>query len=82
MKQCVYFLISGGEFTLCITRQIFMLREGFGRRSKLDIGERKWREGEPQLRGEEGLDSGFEGKATVKFVCLSIYLTWILVFDV
>lgn len=29
-----------------------MLRGGFGSRSKLDIGERKWGEGEPQLRGE------------------------------
>ena len=49
-----------------------MLRGGFGKRGKLDIGERKWEVGGAQLRGEEGLDPGFEGKPAVKFVCLSI----------
>ena len=52
--------------------QIFVLRGGFGKRGKLDIGERKWEVGGAQLRGEEGLDPGFEGKPAVKFVCLSI----------
>ena len=54
-------------------KQIFVLRGGFGKRGKLDIGERKWEVGGAQLRGEEGLDPGFEGKPAVKFVCLSIW---------